>query len=340
MLKATMRHALVDTGLDRAVRAIAGGPGAILMFHRLGDRADAGRFCATAGLATSPAAFERFIDTLQQEGYDLVTAAEAARRLAAPAKGKRFAALTFDDGYRDNLELLLPILARRRARATVYVTTGFVDRRVGLWWFGVERALAENDRVQIRLPTGPRWFPAATEAEKVDSYEQIQFRFLRFSPAETAVAVEGLKRDHGIDCLDYTDQLVMNWDQVRALERSGLVEIGGHGITHNALAAMTEAEARQDIAGGRDRLAAMLGQAPASFAYPFGTRLTVTPRVYGLAAAAGYASAVTTQARPLQAEDALHPHALPRIGLGGGDDWRALRIRLSGMTADRTPHAA
>ena len=37
------------------------------------------------------------------------------------------AAITFDDGYRDNLEIAAPILKRRGLPATLFVASGFID---------------------------------------------------------------------------------------------------------------------------------------------------------------------------------------------------------------------
>lgn len=340
MSKRVVKWAIAASGLDRCARALFGGVGAVLMFHQVTPRAPSGAWSATGGLKVTAAALESFIDTLQAEGYDLVTATEAAQRLAAGRQGGRFAALTFDDGYRDNHDVLLPLLRRRNVKATVYVSAGFIDRDAPMWWFGAERALAGNDRVQIRAGGALREFPAATPEEKAASHAAIGALFFAFTPEETRRAVDGLKADHGIDCVAIADELSMTWDQVRALGSSGLVEIGGHTVGHFPLAAMSETEAYEEIAGGRSRLAEKLGQAPLSFAYPYGVQSTVGPRDIAATRAAGFTSAYTTQPRPLLQTDAAYPFALPRIGLGGNDDSTALRLRLSGIAADRLPYAA
>jgi protein-tyrosine phosphatase len=43
-------------------------------------------------------------------------------------------AITFDDGYADNVELALPILSRWSLRATFYVTTGFIQTQTQALW--------------------------------------------------------------------------------------------------------------------------------------------------------------------------------------------------------------
>ncbi len=340
MSKRVVKWAIAASGLDRYARALFGGVGAVLMFHQITPRAASGAWSATEGLKVTEAALDSFIDTLQGEGYDLVTATEAAQRLAAGGASGRFAALTFDDGYRDNHDVLLPLLKRRNVKATVYVSAGFIDRDAPMWWFGVEQALAQNTRVQIRAGGQAREFPAATWDEKAASHAAIGTLFFGFTPQETRRAVDGLKADYGVDCLAIADELSMSWEQVQALQDSGLVEIGGHAIGHFPLAAMSDAEAFAEIAGGRSRLAEKLGKSPQSFAYPYGSQATVGPRDIAATKAAGFTSAYTTQPRPLLQSDAAHPFALPRIGLGGSDDSVALRLRLSGIAADRLPYAA
>ena len=76
-------------------------------------------------LFVRPRDLERQIDRLRAWGYELVTfGALAARAAARDAHG--LAALTFDDGLVDNLETLVPILERSRAKATVFVVTGWL----------------------------------------------------------------------------------------------------------------------------------------------------------------------------------------------------------------------
>jgi peptidoglycan/xylan/chitin deacetylase (PgdA/CDA1 family) len=340
MSKRMVKWAIAASRLDRCARALFGGVGAALMFHQVTPRGPGVGWSATDGLKVTPEALESFLDTLAGEGYELTTASEAAARLVAGAGRGRFAAVTLDDGYRDNHDVLLPILKRRGAKATVFVTTGFIDRDAPMWWFGVERALARNDRVLIRTGGGAREFPAATAAEKSGSHARIGELFLRFTPKQTRDAVAGLKADHGVDCLAIADAMAMTWEQVRALADSGLVEIGGHTAGHYPLAAMSEAEAKAEIESGRRRLAEKLGRAPQSFAYPYGVPAAVGRRDMALVQAAGFTSGYTTQPRPLLASDAALPFALPRIGLGGDDDPVALRMRLAGIGADRLPYAA
>lgn len=109
----------------------------ILCYHNIGDRH---KEHADAGLYTSTRLFEQQLSYFKSAGYAGVTVSEALSALRANL-GKKLFAITFDDGYLDNLELALPILKRIGFRATCYfVSNTFRD------------ATAMSDRLGIRAP--------------------------------------------------------------------------------------------------------------------------------------------------------------------------------------------
>jgi peptidoglycan/xylan/chitin deacetylase (PgdA/CDA1 family) len=55
-------------------------------------------------------------------------------------RSHRYAVLTFDDGYRDNVSMALPILERHNAPFLIYVPTGGPARTLQAWWLGLRYA--------------------------------------------------------------------------------------------------------------------------------------------------------------------------------------------------------
>lgn len=51
----------------------------------------------------------------------------------------RWVCITFDDGYRDNFSFAYPMLKRLNVPFTVYVTTGFIDNKLPMWWYPNEQ---------------------------------------------------------------------------------------------------------------------------------------------------------------------------------------------------------
>jgi len=83
----------------------------------------------------------------------------------------------------------------------------------------------------------------------------------------------------------------LSWDQVRTLDRSGLITIGGHTINHRKLTTLSEADQRFEIEVGKSMLEEQLGHSVRHFAYPYGQYNDLTIKI---AQEAGYLTAVTT----------------------------------------------
>jgi peptidoglycan/xylan/chitin deacetylase (PgdA/CDA1 family) len=78
-------------------------------------------------LFVRPRDLRRQIDLLRGWGYTLTTFGDLADR-AATDEADGFAALTFDDGFEDNLTTVLPLLTEYGAAATVFVVSGWLGQ--------------------------------------------------------------------------------------------------------------------------------------------------------------------------------------------------------------------
>ena len=89
----------------------------------------------------------------------------------------------------------------------------------------------------------------------------------------------------------------LTWDQVRQLDKSGLITIAGHTVNHRNLASLSEVDQRFEIINGKAQLEAQLGHSIRHFAYPYGGFNATTLQ---LVREAGYLTAVTTIAGDYQ----------------------------------------
>ena len=62
---------------------------------------------------------------------------------------KKWVCLTFDDGYRDNYTLAYPMLKRLNVPFTVYVTTGFIDNQLPMWWYPNEQLGISTEELKV-----------------------------------------------------------------------------------------------------------------------------------------------------------------------------------------------
>jgi peptidoglycan/xylan/chitin deacetylase (PgdA/CDA1 family) len=120
----------------------------------------------------------------------------------------------------------------------------------------------------------------------------------------------------------------MDWDEVEALARTGLVHFGSHTHTHPILSRCSLEEQRHELARSRDVLRAR-GLSADLFAYPNGLATDFTPQTQGLLRELGYRCAVTMVPGLNRAD--TDPFALRRIGVGDGVSSRQFALRLAGL---------
>ncbi len=113
-----------------AVRAADGVP--VLMYHKV----DALVPSEAVGrdLTVEPNAFAAQLEYLRRRRIRTLTAAELVNEIARGGRPRHAVVLTFDDGYADAATTALPILRRYGARATFFVSSGFVGTPRHLTW--------------------------------------------------------------------------------------------------------------------------------------------------------------------------------------------------------------
>ena len=122
------------------------------------------------------------------------------RRLTERDFRKRFACITFDDGYRDLMQWAYPVLRKHEVPFALYVPTSFPDRIGELWWLALERVIAENTRIGLLIDGQERRFDCATPAEKRALFDELYW-WLRGRETEDELrdAVRDLCMRYGVD---------------------------------------------------------------------------------------------------------------------------------------------
>ena len=332
------RHSLFAAGFrmlaaartDRWLGPLTRGRGVILTFHHVRPAAF-GAFAPNRLLEITPGFLDATVRTLRAEGFDIVPLDEVPSRLDEPS-AKPFAALTFDDGYRDNVEHAAPVLRRHSAPWTLFVTTDFAEGRGRLWWLELERAIARLERVGLTVGGEALDLPSRTAAEKRNAFAAIYWR-LRAGPEDVLLAtIARLAESAGGVPEEMVRSLCLGWDEIAELARDPAVAVGAHTVTHPMLAKHDEARARREIADGKAIVEAKLGRPVRHLAYPVGDPTSAGPREFRLAREAGFATAVTTRPGHVFPAHAQHLHALPRISVNGlFQSEAALKSLLSGV---------
>ena len=95
----------------------------ILMYHMVREHIPNAKFNK---LRVKPAEFEKQILWMKEQGFHFITMQELQKNWGKHLE--KTVAITFDDGYLDNLENAYPILEKYQAKATIYVVVDRHDR--------------------------------------------------------------------------------------------------------------------------------------------------------------------------------------------------------------------
>jgi peptidoglycan/xylan/chitin deacetylase (PgdA/CDA1 family) len=272
---------------------------------------------------TSVSLFENSLDWLQREGWAFVSLDECLRRLSSNDRSYRYAVLTFDDGYRDNVSVALPILERRNAPFSMYVPTGALTRSMQSWWLGARKLFLTRDKVTIDALG--RQFHCSDFRGKMSAFTEV-IRWVHEDYRRAAMLAPTFEKS-GISLEALNDAYFLDERELRSLARHPLATIGGHTTSHRALATLDSSWARAELAGNRDYLENLLQSPVRHVAYPYGTPKACGHREAELANEVGFQTAVTTQQGRVY-DERVNYFALPRIGIYS---LSGLRARMSGI---------
>lgn len=321
--------------------------GAVLMYHRVGHvRFDPWDLCVT------PARFDEQMACIaaHRAGRPL----DAFRDSAPLDTGGRAIAVTFDDGYADNLLHALPALERHDVPATIFIVTERIGCGREFWWDGLTRAIFTPDRLPARLdlrigdliltadvPPDGAGDDAADMAFRADLsdpetprqklYIDIWTRLFPLAPEIQDAAVEAILAWAGTPEPVDPASLPLTRDQLGELARHPLITLGNHTGNHQPLDRVSVALAREEIDIGQSRLEAMTGIRAQTFSFPYGK---LAPSAIGAVKASGAALACTSIdgiVTPLTAR-----YRLPRIQImdqSGADFLHRLRDDYALMEA-------
>jgi peptidoglycan/xylan/chitin deacetylase (PgdA/CDA1 family) len=318
-----------------ALPASVTGAGVILLYHRVARHVN-----DPCGLAVRPRYFARHMRVLRRR-VRVVPLAELADDVAG-GDGDARVAVTFDDGYADNLLNAAPVLAAEGVPATVFVATGMIGSRREPWWDDLERLLLSRTELPrvVRLSVNGvehRWECAGAEKRGWRDVMR-QRRWCVWHESDPTPRhrmyreLSGLLRPLGQDAqhsvLEELARLARRpvqgrrshrWltaDEVARLAGVPGIELGAHTVSHVSLAHHPPAVQRREIEESKAALESMIGREVTSFAYPFGGRGAYTAETVGLVREAGFRRACSAAGGAVTAADDRFD--LPRVSVG---DW-------------------
>lgn len=315
----------------RWVQAQLLGGAVILGYHRVADvTSDAYEVCVTTKH------FAEHMQVLDKVAHPL-SLAKLVNCLKEGSLPPNAVAVTFDDGYLDNLNEAQPILEKYEIPATVFVCTGYAGRE--FWWDELERLVmsSQTQPGALHVDVGNKQF--AWKQREPSSATSLKSR------REFCLALYNFLLPLTVEEQDQAMEAIRSWsdgpaeptaralthEQLRQLADHGLIEIGAHTRHHPMLDRLSLQKQREEIAGSKKELEELLNKRVAGFAYPHGRSTADTKR---LVREADFTFACTSLQDVVRSTDDLY--ALTRFWQKDVDGDRFLQSLRLWMTGGRS----
>jgi peptidoglycan/xylan/chitin deacetylase (PgdA/CDA1 family) len=258
--------------MGRWIRSRFVNAGLILLYHRVSDpetihEPDPYSLCVTPN---------HFADQMKwlREFTNPISLQAMVAGLQGSRLPPRAIAVTFDDGYADNLYQAKPILEEYKVPATVFVISGSIGG--AFWWDQIARIILLPEQLPnyLSINLGARSFQAPIESSKIQTRNRLLKKvhsFMRdLQPEERNAAITQLSSWADIRNSSSEITRPMTMDEVQKLAQDGLVEIGSHTTTHPSLSIMNISQQEEEIQRSKIDLEQVTGRPVNGFSYPYG----------------------------------------------------------------------
>ncbi|MBI1878318.1 MAG: polysaccharide deacetylase family protein [Chloroflexi bacterium] len=317
-------------GLFDAIHALWPNRLTVLAYHRVIDPHPPGFDTFKPNVSATPAAFAAQMDFIRHR-FHVVSINE----LVAWLQDKHPlplnpALITFDDGYRDNLDYALPVLQERGLPAVIFLATNYIGSASPFFWDLIAYCFHHTSKNEVDLPLAGRqqWRdPSSRAAVMVRWLDSLK----KLPDTEKWAAVEKLPQALDVSVsADAFANMHLTWDQVRQMVAAG-VDMGAHTQSHPILTRVTLEQARDEVAGSKARIEVEINQPVTAFAYPNGQPSDFNPALQTMLQQVGIKAAFTLvpgPTRPTEVRQA--PMAIRRIFIGYKDTLARFAAKVMG----------
>ena len=279
----------------------------VLMYHRVIASLHEEKIPVQPGMYVTRDSFQQQVEFLKKN-FHVLPLVELVQRMEAGRSISGCCALTFDDGWLDNYLHGFPVLRTLNLPATIFLATGFIGTNRLFWPEELSSCLQGLESVdKSRNDKALQSILGNAQGSSEERLDKAIMTLKTWEPQRRDDFLAELRQAHQLPA---ADRMLMNWDEVREMHASSLIEFGAHTHNHVMLDQVSLADAEQEIKLCRDEIERQLGIAPTLFAYPNGN---YTPELEALLVRHGFKAAVTTRKDWLKKGG--EPFTIPRIGM-------------------------
>ncbi len=288
----------------------------IFLFHRVSESKEKWAH------ATPISIFEKCVRYITNN-FTVKTVEECLAKQGGQSHGnKPWACITFDDGFKDNIQYALPVLEKYKCPASFYIVTDCIDSGLPTWPHLVQNFFLNTNKFDLHIDGIDVKF--SSKKERVMYGEMFLKKLLALPNTEAQMLFNATKQY--FNDVKVTENVMMNWDDVRQLSAAGY-NIGSHTASHPMLTQMeTNEKVKYELAHSAERIKEVCGKFPEAIAYPLGV---TNEKIMKLAVECGYTYGLTVDQR-FYNPSSDNVMAVPRVDMFADSGWLKTYLRLTG----------
>jgi len=278
--------------------------------------------------------FENQIEFIGKR-YRSISMTEAAGILRGDNRPIKYgAAVTFDDGFQNNLSVAYPILKKYSVPAIIFLTTSFMDKEprfAGFLWTDYILALFRGTELKgidlSDLNLGR--YDLGSMEKRHQAKEKIcgTLKRVDFDEKNRIIGIIASRLRNRILEEDRQIFQSLDWNNISELSKKGLIDFGAHTVNHEILRYLPIELARKEMEESKKIIGQNIGREVSFFAYPNGTRADFDNGIRNIAAE-NFNGAVTT----IEGLNAVgdNMYELKRVNIGNDLSMMEFKLRVSG----------
>jgi len=216
--------------------------------------------------------FKVFVQGLKQSGKALSMDEVIEHIRAKEQFPDNSFALTFDDGFENNLSVAAPVLTEENIPATVYITSDFIASNRMSWIDRIEAVVEEAPVGDLSLPWGAGGFSSDADSKKafLETVRQHLKNNRELDQDKEATEIQAQLDFEPFWQSHHPLDLKMSWQQVRELAENPLFTIGGHSHSHGILSFLSDKQVEREIDLSLELIESNTGIRCHHYSYPEG----------------------------------------------------------------------
>jgi peptidoglycan/xylan/chitin deacetylase (PgdA/CDA1 family) len=226
---------------------------------------------------------------------------------------RKYALITFDDGYIDNYNTAYPILKKHQIPAAFYIATDYLDNPHIPWWDEIAWIIRHTKASSVKLKN----WTTAVDISSSNITQNVRSILRAVKLDKTRTMTDKITELEQVCQCKMSEEahktsLFINWQQAKEMVENGM-HIGSHTLSHSILSHLTVLEQQHELSLSKEKIEQHLGIETTSIAYPVGGVDAFTKQTQTIAKQQGYKIAFSFIPGITMAFSESNKYQLPRL---------------------------